>query len=74
MCLNALHDKAFDRGLITLSKDYEIVISSQLKNVNMDNDTKMWFMKYDHKSIVLPDKFIPDRKFIEYHNDVIFLG
>lgn len=74
LCLNALHDKAFDRGLITLSKDYEIVISSQLKNVNMDNDTKMWFMKYDHKSIVLPDKFIPDRKFIEYHNDVIFLG
>ena len=74
LCLNALHDKAFDRGLITLSKNYEMIISSKLKNVEMDNDTRKWFMQYEHQKINLPDKFIPDKKFIEYHNDMIFQG
>lgn len=72
LCLNALHDKAFDKGLITINNNYEIIISSQLKNANMDQTTKDWFMMYDHKEIIRPDKFLPDRKFIEYHNDVIF--
>lgn len=72
LCLNALHDKAFDSGLITINNKYEIIISSQLKNISLDQDTKDWFMKYDHKEISKPDKFLPDPKFIEYHNDVIF--
>ena len=72
LCLNALHDKAFDRGLITLNCNYEIIISSQLKNENMDEYTRAWFMNYDHKKIIMPSKFLPDRCFIEYHNDMIF--
>ncbi|MFR2126129.1 HNH endonuclease [Dorea longicatena] len=72
LCLNALHDKAFDKGLITLNNNYEIIISSQFKKADMDQTTKDWFMMYDHKEIIRPDKFLPDRKFIEYHNDVIF--
>lgn len=74
LCLNALHDKAFDKGLITLSKNYEIVISSKLKNVEMDKLTREWFFRYEHRKINLPDKFLPDRKFIEYHNDMIYQG
>lgn len=74
LCLNALHDKAFDRGLITLSKNYEMIISSKLKKIEMDNDTRKWFMQYEHQKISLPDKFMPDKKFIEYHNDMIFQG
>lgn len=72
LCLNALHDKAFDRGLITLNNNYEIIISSKLKSTYMDENTKHWLMKYDHKRIHLPDKFLPDKKFIEYHNEMIF--
>ena len=72
LCLNALHDKAFDKGLITINNQYEIIISTQMKNTDMDQDTKDWFMKYDHKEIIKPDKFFPDPQFIEYHNDVIF--
>lgn len=72
LCLNALHDKAFDKGLITINNKYEIIISKQMKNIEMDQATKDWFMKYDHKEIIKPDKFFPDPQFIEYHNDVIF--
>ena len=74
LCLNALHDKAFDRGFITLDKDYRIVISKRLLDMGMDEKTRDWFFSYDHQQIMLPDKFIPGRDFIEYHNDVIFQG
>ena len=73
LCLNALHDKAFDRGLITITPNYEIIVSSQLKETDMDSETREWLMHYDHEKIVLPDKFYPQRDFIEYHNDVVFL-
>jgi len=31
ICLNTLHDRAFDRGFITISEDYQVLISSKLK-------------------------------------------
>lgn len=73
LCLNALHDKAFDRGLITITTNYKIAVSPHLKEAEMDSKTKEWFMSYDHKKIMLPDKFYPQRDFLEYHNDIVFL-
>lgn len=72
LCLNALHDRAFDKGLITLDKNYCIVISKRLDDVEMDENTHDWFYSYEHQQIKLPDKFFPGKEFIEYHNDVIF--
>lgn len=74
LSLNALHDKAFDRGLITISQDYRIVISKSLMNSKMDDDTKRWMNSYKDKEIILPERFLPGKEFIEYHNDVIFIG
>lgn len=34
LCLNAMHDKAFDRGLITIDKNYRIVNSRYIKETN----------------------------------------
>lgn len=72
LCLNAFHDKAFDRGLITLDNNYRVVISKRLNDSSMDTETKEWLSSYRHKTIEMPDKFCPDKKFIEYHNDMIF--
>ncbi len=72
LCLNSLHDQAFDKGLITISKDYKVIISNKLKIANMDETTKGWLFSYDKKQIMLPERFLPGREFIEYHNDVIF--
>ena len=74
LCLNAFHDKAFDRGFITIDKQYRIVLSKRICDIKMDNDTQEWFYSYANKEIRLPDKFLPNKEFIEYHNDVIFLG
>lgn len=69
LCLNALHDRAFDKGLITLDGQYRIIISDRIRDVEMDKETSVWFWQYDKQCIVLPDKFLPGKRFIEYHND-----
>ena len=69
-----MHDKAFDRGLITIDKNYRIVNSRLIKDTAMDEKTREWFAFYNGKEIMLPDKFLPGKEFIEYHNDVIFRG
>lgn len=74
LCLNSLHDKAFDKGLITITPQFRIVISRSLKEAEMDHITRDWFMSYENKQILLPDKFLPGKDFIQYHNDVIFQG
>ncbi len=74
LALNPFHDKAFDSGYITIDTEYRVIISSQLKEVPMDLETREWFMGYDHKSICLPDKFLPGKRYIEFHNDTVFLG
>ena len=72
LCLNSFHDRAFDQGLLTIDKNFKIIISSQLHDAEMDELTRTWFMGYGGKTISLPDKFTPSKEFIEYHNDVIF--
>ena len=73
LCLNALHDKAFDKGLITIDDKYNIIVSEKLKDTEMDLETKKWIAHYDRHKIMLPDRFFPDKKFIEYHNDMVFI-
>ena len=74
LCLNAMHDKAFDRGFITIDKNYRIVNSRFIEDAVMDDKTREWFSYYNGQKIILPDKFMPGKQFIEYHNDVIFKG
>ena len=74
LCLNSLHDKAFDCGLITIDKTLHVIISQNLAKTAMDAPTRNWLKNYDHKQINIPEKFTPSIEFIEYHNDVIFQG
>ena len=72
LCLNALHDKAFDQGIITIDNEYKIVVSEQLKSNKIDELTKTWITSFEGKKIILPHRFLPEKQFIEYHNDMVF--
>ena len=39
----------------------------------MDDKTRTWFMSYEGQQIDLPDKFLPEKRFLEFHQDTIFL-
>lgn len=74
ICLNSIHDKAFDKGYITINKNNRLVISNKLKEFYSNAFIKDAFKKYEGHRIMVPDKFEPSTKFLEYHNDVVFLG
>ncbi len=74
ICLNSIHDKAFDKGLITIDKKYRIIISRRLKDYYSNKFIDDVFKKYDGYKISIPSKFKPSLDFLEYHNDVIFQG
>lgn len=72
LCLNLLHDKAFDKGLITITPDYKIRLSDLVKK-NGNSVIKEFFKSTEGEKIELPLKFLPSKIFLEYHNSEIFL-
>jgi putative restriction endonuclease len=68
LCLNALHDRAFDKGLITITPDYYVKISEKLRKYETDYQT--FFKPYENMKIMLPDKFAPKPEFLEIHNQM----
>ncbi|MEQ8808340.1 MAG: HNH endonuclease [Imperialibacter sp.] len=71
ICINALHDKAFETGLITILDDYTIQVSSILKK-SKSKLTQDYFMKHHGQSIILPSRFLPEKAFLQYHRKVRF--
>lgn len=67
LCLNTLHDKAFEKGLISISPDYKIHVSPVLKKRRKNQAIHDCFIKYEGKSINLPNRYDPDQSFLEMH-------
>lgn len=73
LLLNTFYDKAFDGGLITVTPDYKIHVSSLVKE-KRDGFTRRWLIDLEGTSIVLPERFYPNKECLEYHNDMVFRG
>lgn len=74
LCLNALHDKAFDRGLLTLDEDYRLVYSRQLHESFSVDAMNQIFKPYENQQIQIPKRFRPDPKCLEKHRNNIFVA
>lgn len=72
LCLNAIHDKAFDKGFITVTSDYEIKISKYLQDFKNELAVNDFFLKHDNLLINLPDRFLPEKEFLDFHYQSIF--
>jgi len=72
LCLSALHDKAFDRGLIALDNDFRVILSKDLERRN-EPFVRQFFHPLAGRSITLPERFIPDKTFLARHRDVVFV-
>ena len=72
LCLNSIHDRAFDQGFITITTDYKVLASKYFNDYMAENVVEDLFLKYNKKPIFLPDRFLPSKEFLEYHNNVIF--
>lgn len=69
--INALHDKAFEHGYITISTDYKVLVSSELLKTG-DKSSQELIGQYHEKELILPSRFLPDLDFLKYHNNEKF--
>ena len=75
ICLSALYDKAFDKGFITISPDdYTIRLSSALREYESKEYYDKHFGCVNGKKISLPIEHAPNKDFLAYHRDHIYLG
>lgn len=72
LCLNSIHDKAFDEGFLTVTEDYEIKLSDAIFEHKENQSIKDFFLKFNTQKIALPDKFLPSQEFLEYHHNNVF--
>src|SRR5690606_31880048 len=71
--LNSLHDRAFENGFITIDNKLRVIICSVwLKSTN--SFIRNTFNTYHKKEISLPERFLPDIKFLEQQREEKFLG
>lgn len=73
IAINALHDQAFESGLITITTEFKIRVSSQLMKQKKSKPINDYFIKYNNQDIILPSKFLPDIEFLLYHNNERFI-
>jgi putative restriction endonuclease len=72
LCLNSLHDRAFEYGYITIDHNYEIKVSSELKKQSSNKSIQDNFLQYENQTIILPSRFLPSLEFLKYHSEARF--
>ena len=73
LCLSALHDCAFDRGLIALSDDFRVCVSEELKRRSGEAFIRDVLLPLEGRTIELPQRFRPDPALIARHRSEVFL-
>lgn len=73
LCLSAIHDRAFDKGLISLTDDWRVVVSDELRKLD-ESFVKAIFLPLEGQQIEMPERFRPDHAFLLRHREELFLG
>jgi putative restriction endonuclease len=72
ICLSALYDKAYDKGLIGINENYELLLSTDLKKRSKSEYYGKHFAILEGTKIDIPKKYPPNKDFLQYHLDIIF--
>jgi len=66
LCLSAIHDRAFDAHLFTLSGECRVVLSARLR-LTKDAFLREVFWPIADRQIEFPERFLPGKTFIDHH-------
>jgi len=72
LCLNAIHDRAFDEGLLTVTSDYKVKLSKSIGDFQKEEIIKRFFIDFEGKEISMPERYYPNKDFLNYHFKNIF--
>lgn len=73
LCLNALHDKAFDGGFMTLDDSYSVRYSPAIRDMKSEAARDM-LLRYEGRRITLPERFLPSQDFLNWHRQHVFVS
>jgi putative restriction endonuclease len=74
IALSALHDRAFDRGLICLDDNLKVVVSRCLDVAHATDIHRVALLEVQGHRLRLPSRFMPDPKAIAWHRQHVFPG
>ena len=73
IALNALHDKAFDRGLITFDNELRLVCAPSLRDHFAIATVAQNFKAYEGQPLTIPAEALgPKAEYLEYHRNEVF--
>jgi putative restriction endonuclease len=73
IALNALHDKAFDRGLITFDTHLRLVLAPSLREHFANATVAQSFKAYEGQPLTFPaDAAGPKAEYLEFHRNEVF--
>ena len=69
LCLNALHGRAFDRGMMWVDNGFVIRFSDRLHAAarKQEEPTLQWLTGFEGKPLYLPKRFAPDPELLQRH-------
>lgn len=74
VCFNALHDAAFDVGLIGLDEDLRVMVSRSTRDRMPQEAYADYFSRYEGKRIRTAERFAPDAECLRYHRESVFMA
>lgn len=73
LCLSVLHDRAFDRGMITFDENFRLVVGGTLRReAHRHAFAERNFLAYEGRGITVPERFAPDPEAMRYHREGVF--
>lgn len=68
LCLNALHDRAFDRHLMWIESDFTVRFAPHLRKAPAVNRESVdWLTRFEGQKLLLPKAFSPAGEFLAKH-------
>ena len=64
-------DKAFDKGYVTFSDDYKLILS---KKIECDRELYNTLIKYEGKKLSVKKKYAPEKRCLKWHREHVFKG
>lgn len=67
LCMNSFFHKAYDKLFIAISPDLTIIISDELLQNTVDNKFRKYLECINGEKIILPNKFLSKKEFLQVH-------
>ena len=67
LCLNTLFHRAYDKNLMAITPDYEIIISDRFMEKVEEPTFEKYLKEINGRKINMPTRFYPQREFLDIH-------